>query len=131
MLRVGSAMTYETKEILFGALTVAVFVGVLVFMNQGRRLMASAAVGSTILSTKFCEVDRLNEGSEVRFAGIRIGTIERIALDDQYRAVISLKINPAVNLPTDTSIAPNIKLPTNTLVSIGSEGIVGGKYERL
>ena len=124
-------MTYETKEILFGALTVAVFVGVLVFMNQGRRLMASAAVGSTILSTKFCEVDGLNEGSEVRLAGIRIGTIERMVLDDQYRTVISLKINPAVNLPTDTSIAPNIKLPSNTLASIGSEEIVGGKYERL
>ena len=29
------------------------------------------------------------------------------------------------------SIAPNVKLPTDTVATIGSEGLLGGKYVRL
>ena len=75
-------MTYKTKKNTIGALTVAALVGVLVFMNQSHQLMAGAARGSTIVSAKFNKVDWLIEGSEVRLAGIRIGTIERVDLDD-------------------------------------------------
>ena len=75
-------MTYKTKKITIGALTVAALVGVLVFMNQSHQLMAGAAGGSTNVSAKFNKVDWLIEGSEVRLAGIRIGTIERVDLDD-------------------------------------------------
>ena len=75
-------MTYQTKKITIGALTVAALVGVFVFMNQSHQLMAGAAGGSTTVSGKFNKVDWLIEGSEVRLAGIRIGTIERVDLDD-------------------------------------------------
>ena len=75
-------MTYKTKKITIGALTVAALVGVLVFMNQSHQLMAGVAGDSTIVSAKFNKVDWLIEGSEVRLAGNRIGTIERVDLDD-------------------------------------------------
>ena len=42
-------MTYKTKKITIGALTVAALVGVLVFVNQSHQLMAGAAGGSTIV----------------------------------------------------------------------------------
>ena len=44
--------------------------------------MAGVAGDSTIVSAKFNKVDWLIEGSEERLAGIRIGTIERVDLDD-------------------------------------------------
>ncbi|MGE4562741.1 MAG: MlaD family protein [Rhodospirillales bacterium] len=53
-------------------------------MRPGRRNEhpICAAGCSTIVSAKFNKVDWLIEGSEVRLAGIRIGTIERVDLDD-------------------------------------------------
>ncbi|MDP7096946.1 MAG: MlaD family protein, partial [Rhodospirillales bacterium] len=47
---------------------------------------------------------------------IRIGTVGALSLDENYRAVVSMKITSDVKLPTDTSAA------------IHTDGLFGSKY---
>ncbi len=68
----------------------------------------------------FFKIGGLTAGSDVRINGIKVGTIKSTALDpDTFDAVVTM------------SIRPDVKLPVDTAASIGSEGIVGGKYVRI
>ncbi len=109
-------MTRESREITIGAVTVAGLVAVLAFMNQGRDMVAGAAPGQILVSAKFNKVDGLIDGSEVRLGGIRIGTVDGMRLDDQYRAVVTFRIDSMFELPLDTSAA------------IHTDGLFGSKF---
>ena len=109
-------MHSETKEIWIGAATVAALVAVLGFMNQGRDAVSKAASGATTVVARFNKVDGLIAGSEVRMAGVRIGTVSEMTMDDQYRAVVHLDLDPSFDYPTDTSAA------------IHTDGIFGSKF---
>ena len=66
---------------------------------------------------KFDRIDGLNDGSDVRLSGIKIGTVIRQELDPKtYLAVVTLNIRPDVKLPSDTS------------AQISSDGLLGDKY---
>jgi len=72
------------------------------------------------LTAKFFKIGGLTAGSDVRINGIKVGTVRSSRLDKEtFDAVVTM------------SITPDIKLPTDTVAMIGSEGIVGGKYVRL
>lgn len=72
------------------------------------------------VSASFYKVGGLNEGSDVRISGIRVGTVVDLRLDPEtFDAVAVL------------SIRSEVKLPADTVASIASEGILGGKYVRL
>lgn len=69
---------------------------------------------------KFFKVGGLTAGSDVRINGIKVGTVTTSELDIKtFDAVVVM------------SIAPEVKLPDDSVAGIGSEGIVGGKYVRL
>jgi len=68
----------------------------------------------------FLKVGGLNKGSDVRINGIKIGNVTSSVLDlDTYDAVVTMSIDNTVKIPTDS------------VASIGSLGILGGKYLRL
>lgn len=72
------------------------------------------------VSASFFKIGGLTTGSDVRMSGIKIGTVTDSRLDPEtFDAVVEMVIKPEVKLPSDTQ------------ASIGSEGIVGGKYIRL
>lgn len=74
-------------------------------------------VGGYELIAKFDRVDGLNIGSDVRLAGIKVGTVVSQELDPEtYEAVVRLVISDKVKLPIDTAAA------------ITSEGLLGGNY---
>ena len=69
------------------------------------------------LIAKFDRIDGLNDGSDVRLSGIKIGTVVKQQLDPKtYLAVVTLSIEPGVKLPLDSS------------AQISSEGLLGDKY---
>lgn len=69
------------------------------------------------ITARFNKADGLVEGSDVKIAGIRIGTVSKLTIDSNtYAAVVELAINPKIKIPTDTS------------ASIVSESLLGGKY---
>lgn len=72
------------------------------------------------LSANFFKIGGLTTGSDVRVSGIKVGTVTDSRLDSTtFDAIIEMAIEPSVKLPKDT------------VASIGSEGIVGGKYVNL
>lgn len=72
------------------------------------------------LKATFSKIGGLENGSDVRISGIKIGTVIAQSLDpDTYQAVVRL------------SIAPHVQLPEDTVASIVSEGLLGGKYMKL
>jgi len=109
-------MHSETKEIWIGAATVTALVAVLGFMNQGRDVVSKAASGATNVIARFNKVDGLVEGSEIRMGGVRIGTVSAMKMDDQYRVVVDLELDPSIAYPSDTSAA------------IHTDGLFGSKF---
>lgn len=77
------------------------------------------AAGYDVIA-KFNAIDGLAVGSDVRIAGVKIGTVVDQTIDQtEYRAVVRMKINP------------DIKLAKDTVVRISSAGLLGGKYIKL
>ena len=66
---------------------------------------------------KFDRVDGLQAGSDVRLSGVKVGLIKNIVIDPKtFMAHITFNLN-------DT-----LKLPTDSLLEIISDGLLGGKY---
>lgn len=78
------------------------------------------AIDGYNIKASFFKIGGLTTGSDVRINGIKVGTVTNARLDPEtFDAVLEM------------SIKPDIKLPTDTIAAIGSEGIVGGKYVRI
>jgi phospholipid/cholesterol/gamma-HCH transport system substrate-binding protein len=72
------------------------------------------------LSARFNAVDGLTVGSDVRVGGVKIGSVVEQSLDpEDYQAVVVM------------SIRPDIRLPEDSVATVSSEGLLGGKYIRV
>lgn len=72
------------------------------------------------ISAQFASVGGLDIGADVRINGIKIGTVASNALDPvTFNAVVKL------------TVMPEIKLPTDTVATIATEGLLGGKFVKL
>lgn len=72
------------------------------------------------VTAKFLKVGGLNVGSDIRINGIKIGTVVSQKLDDEdYTANVEM------------SLAPNIKLPTDSVASIVADGLIGNKFIKI
>jgi phospholipid/cholesterol/gamma-HCH transport system substrate-binding protein len=77
------------------------------------------APGYTVRA-EFFKIGGLSAGSDVQISGIRVGTVSETRLDPvTYVAIVTMSINE------------DVKLPEDTVASIDSQGILGGKYVRL
>ena len=109
-------MNRENREIWIGAATVASFVMILGFMNQGLQAVSKAETSRTSVIGKFNKVDGLVAGSDVRMSGIKVGRVAAMQLDDRFRAVVTMDLDPEFRFPRDTSAA------------IHTDGLFGGKF---
>src|SRR5271154_4785331 len=95
-------------ELLAGAVVLAVALGFLGYAvaNTGR-----SVVGGYPLHAKFDRIDGLLVGSDVRVAGVKVGSVQAARIDPQsYQAVV------------DFSVANDIKLPRDSSAVISSDG---------
>lgn len=100
-----------------GAIVILVAVVFLVFSYNVSDLRP--AEGYDVIA-KFNAVDGLAVGSDVRVAGVKIGTVVDQTIDqEEYRAIVRMKINPEIQLTKDT------------VVRISSAGLLSGKYVKL
>lgn len=101
-----------------GAFFVAVLVlaAILIWEIQGLRFVKG---GTQKISVAFPDVAGLNEKSTVRLAGVPIGKVRKIRLDDKGRAVVDLDVNEDVDLRRGAS------------ASIANLGLLGEKYVEL
>ena len=101
-------------EILTGAVVLLAAAAFLVYAvaHSGR----STTSGYTLYA-KFDHIDGLGVGSDVRIAGVKVGTVNEERIDPQsFQAVVSL------------SVRDDIKVPKDSAAIITSESLLGGKY---
>lgn len=108
-------MAENKLEILAGALVLVAATGFFVYASQGAGMGAQG--GSYPLTASFRSVQGITAGSDVKLAGVKVGTITAITLNPTtYFADVALAIDEAVVLPTDSAIL------------ISSEGLLGGNF---
>lgn len=72
------------------------------------------------LIAKFDHADGMNEGSEVKISGLRVGKVVDVHVDPKsFLAIVRFSVDNAIQLPADTS------------AKISSDGLLGGKYLEL
>jgi phospholipid/cholesterol/gamma-HCH transport system substrate-binding protein len=78
------------------------------------------AVSGYEVIARFDRIDGVTAGTDVRISGIKVGTVIDQKLDpSRFLAVVRM------------SIDPSIKLPTDTVAEVASEGLLGGRYMAL
>ncbi len=72
------------------------------------------------VTANFQNIDGIAKGADVKLAGIKIGSVDSLSLEDNtYYAILSLSINEGVNIPKDSSAI------------VSTSGLLGGKYIRI
>ena len=103
----------ENRNILIGAgVLLALVAGlVAVHVNSAREKTAGYP-----LTARFDKAEGVAVGTEVRLAGVTVGKVTRQALDDNFRAVLTLQLDNTVKLPTDSNAV------------IQTDGLLGAKF---
>ena len=90
------------------------------FLVYAHERTALQAGGGYELSARFASVGGLTVGAPVRVSGITVGTVVSQAIDPvTYEAVVRLMLEPEVELPTDS------------FISVASDGLMGGAHLRV
>jgi len=102
-------------EVLVGGAVLAAAVGFLVYAAQSTGF--SGGAGSYELRASFRSAEGIGVGTEVRMAGVRVGTVTGMDLDPlTFRAETTFTVTDALDLPDDSAL------------TIASEGLLGGSF---
>jgi phospholipid/cholesterol/gamma-HCH transport system substrate-binding protein len=108
-------MAYERAEVVAGAAVLAVAAGFFLYAVNGTGFAREA--GTYPLTASFRSVEGITVGSDVRLAGVKVGSITDLSLNPQtFFADAKLELQDSVLLPTDSAIL------------ISSEGLLGGNF---
>lgn len=108
-------MSHSTTEVLVGGVVLAAALGF------GLHAMQAAGIGAPEqgydLRASFRSLEGVSVGTDVRLAGVKVGSVTGIALDPEtYRA------------ETTFDIRNDIRIPDDSAVLVASEGLLGGNY---
>lgn len=104
----------NVAETLVGAMVIAVAIGFLAFayMRTG-----SGSLSGYEVNARLPKADGLSVGTDVRLAGIKVGTVTDLTLDGKsYLVTVHM------------SIRNDIKLPVDSSVLVTQAGFLGGQY---
>jgi len=105
---------HNPAELITGGLVIAVAAGFLWYAvgNTGKSLG-----GGYALHASFDHVDGLGLGTDVRIAGVKVGSITAIKLDPKtFLADVRFTVQDGIALSTDSSAV------------VSTDGLLGGKY---
>lgn len=112
-------MTSHATEVVTGAVVVAVAAGFLVYASQFAGV-GSNGDGTYPLTASFRSIEGVTVGTDVRLAGVKVGTVTALALNPEtFRADAIFSVQSDLQLPDDTAIA------------VASEGLLGGSFLEL
>jgi phospholipid/cholesterol/gamma-HCH transport system substrate-binding protein len=101
-------------DFLIGTIVLLLAIGFFSYSFKNSKISASS--GYNIIA-KFDNADGITIGSDIKIAGIKVGSIIEQNLDEKTSKA-NLKMN----------IANNIKIPADSSAKIASEGLLGAKY---
>ena len=68
------------------------------------------------LKAKFLKVGGIMIGNDVKLRGVKVGIVKKVQLDKDFFASVEFEIDS------------KIKVPTNSSISVFSDGLLGNKY---
>ena len=107
-------MQRNAIEPILGALVLVAAFAFLVFAynKAGQRSFSGYP-----LTARFSSIDGLETGGDVKIGGVKVGQITDIRIDPQtYLAMVKFTVDP------------QIKVPADSVASITTEGLLGGKF---
>ncbi|WP_424966587.1 MULTISPECIES: outer membrane lipid asymmetry maintenance protein MlaD [unclassified Dinoroseobacter] len=108
-------MSHTPSEVLVGGAVLAVAIGFLAFVGSSTGV--SGGGGGYPLTASFRTADGISVGTDVRLAGVKVGTVTGIDLNPEtFRA------------DTTISVASDIEIPDDSAISVSSEGLLGGNF---
>jgi phospholipid/cholesterol/gamma-HCH transport system substrate-binding protein len=111
-------MKQARLETIVGFIVIIIAIGFFVFAYN--ESSGSKSSGGYKLIANFQNIDGITAGSDVKLAGINIGRVDSVTLnDDTYYASIQLLIDDSIKIPADSSAI------------VSSSGLLGGKYIRI
>lgn len=111
-------MSTSTRDLLVGAF-VMVGIGALAYMSFALGGLSYHGPGGLTLYATFDEIGGLAPRAAVVIGGVRVGEVADVTLDEDYRARVTLDLDPALHIPDDTSAA------------IFTQGVLGNQYVAL
>ena len=109
-------MKENKLEVIIGAVVIAVALGFVVFLYQSTGISVSNSRHYE-LKADFRSADGIHVGTDVRLAGVKVGTVSDLSLNvETYRAEAELAIENAVDIPEDSAL------------TVSSEGLLGGNF---
>lgn len=111
-------MNNRTIEFLVGCFVLAGLAAVLYLAIQvgGARFFGS---DSFELKARFSNISGVNAGSRIEIAGVRVGTVKDISLNDNFYAILTLELPKGIELDDDT------------IASVKTAGLIGDRYIEL
>src|SRR5210317_2212512 len=108
-------MSENTTEVLVGGAVLAAAVAFVLYTGQATGFSGQGA--GYPLSASFRSLEGVTVGTDVRLAGVKIGTVTRVELNPEtYRA------------DTSFSVLQGIEVPDDSAVIVSSEGLLGGNF---
>lgn len=108
-------MSEHTTEVLVGAGVLAAAIAFVAYAGQVSGYSSGGA--SYPLEASFRSLEGVSVGSDVRLAGVKVGTVSDVTLNPEtYRA------------DTVVSVDSEIAVPDDSAIIISSEGLLGGNF---
>ena len=108
--------------------SIEMFVGLFMLIGFGAFVYLALQLGEVsfltdsttyVIEAEFDNVSGVKKGASVQVAGVVVGEVSAIKLGEGDVALLSLKVDKAVELPADS------------MASVKSQGIIGDKYIQL
>lgn len=111
----GAFMSHNTTEVLVGGAVLAAAIAFAVYAGQATGL--SRGGDGYELNASFRSLEGVTVGTDVRLAGVKIGTVTGVTLNpDTYRADTLFSVSEGVLIPDDSAVV------------VSSEGLLGGNF---
>jgi phospholipid/cholesterol/gamma-HCH transport system substrate-binding protein len=111
-------MAENPSEVIAGGAVLAAAIAFLIYAGQSTGFTGDS--GTYSLKASFRSVDGVTVGTDVRLAGVKVGT------------VTSLNLNPQTFFADATiSLRDDVALPDDSTILISSEGLLGGSFVEL
>jgi phospholipid/cholesterol/gamma-HCH transport system substrate-binding protein len=113
------ASSSQRFETLVGAAVIALALGFFFYASKTAGVSSSVSGGYKVIA-EFDNAEGINVGTDVRLAGIKVGTVTNQSLNaENYMARLELTLDPTISLSNDTA------------AKISSEGLLGAKFVAL
>ena len=112
-------MSENATEVLVGGAVLAVAGFFLVYAGQTTGF-GQGSSGAYELNASFRSAQGVNVGTDVRLAGVKVGTVTGMELNPQtFKADVTF------------SVAEDVQVPDDSAAVVASEGLLGGTYLEL